>query len=206
VEHRIDRLERPALIEDDAIVEQAFSVEHRAGIVEVGEQVRRRGNSARLGAKFQEMLLADGAMLALQTAARSVLVPHRLQPALDLQPSGADLGGPLLLRQPIGGVAQGFVERRTAAIATGAVVRHLAKPERRQRLVRSGRTNVFIVRRVAACLDDEHRAVGAAEMPHVFDPVSQGLIAEHETAMAMLRGFLGLGNPHKRKNRAATHE
>ena len=46
VEHRIDGIERPCLVENDLIAEQALAIEHRAGVVQVVEQQRRIADPA----------------------------------------------------------------------------------------------------------------------------------------------------------------
>ena len=44
--HWIDRLQGPALIENDLIIEQPKTIEHRPSVVEVGQQVLGQRNAA----------------------------------------------------------------------------------------------------------------------------------------------------------------
>ena len=42
MEHGIDRIQRPGLIENDVVAEQALAIEHRSDVVQIIEQKRRR--------------------------------------------------------------------------------------------------------------------------------------------------------------------
>ena len=66
IEHRIDRVQSPRLVEDDPIGEQARPVEHHAQVVQVVEQAVRRSNASFSLAEGDEL----GRVTAFGAAAR----------------------------------------------------------------------------------------------------------------------------------------
>jgi len=100
VEDGIDRIQGPLLIEDDPVVEQAFPVEHDPGIVEIGEEIVRVARAVFRSANLLEMLVGDGAILALLHRHSGVRIAHGFEPLLYALPTGADGRDALTLVEP----------------------------------------------------------------------------------------------------------
>jgi hypothetical protein len=109
----VDRLQRPALVEDDAVAEQAGAVEDRAVGVEVDEEVRRRGDTA---------LLRTDSVIGPSLQQALARLAQRLEAPLHPQTAGADLWQPqsIGLAQPVDRIPQGLPQRRLPAPRPGA--------------------------------------------------------------------------------------
>ena len=122
VEHRIDRVQRPGMVEHDAVAEQAFLIEHDAGIVQVGDQLRGRRDAAGLVAPRLERLALHQPPFRRQ---RPIAVAQALDPPLHPHAAGADLRDPVPLPEPRDGAAQRRFQFVAAAAVLGAEM-HLA--------------------------------------------------------------------------------
>ena len=106
VENGVDRLQRPALVEDDPVLEQAIAVEHDTGAVEVVEQEFGFADEPFLGADAAEVVLGQPAMAPLLRLQSHILFAHRLQTCLDALPRRADARDALGFAQKLDRLAE----------------------------------------------------------------------------------------------------
>ncbi len=197
VEHGIDRIQRPGLIENDGVAEQALAIEHRSDVVQIVEQKRRRADIASLFAKGEELVLRNE-LLALRV--------HFFQPRLHGGAPLPDHGHALLAPQPLHGFGQRLVQRRAAAIFLRAVMQHLLEGKSVERFVVHGRAKRLLLRQIALRLHHDHRRLLAAKFAHIVQPIAERLIAEREAAIVVLVKRLQLRRPHQHENGARLQE
>ena len=103
-----------------------------------------------------------------------------------MEPASADMRDALVLAELGHRLAQRAVEALALAVVQRAVLKDGVVLEARDIRVRERRTQRFVLRAVAAGLDDQHRAVGSGEVTHIGEPIGQGLIAKDDALVLAL--------------------
>ena len=206
-EHRIHRIERPGLIEKNAVVEEIRAVKHHALVVQKPQQRFRRTHASNLFAEAGEIRLAEGAVQALR--GRQLLIG--LAPGLQLLPhqvaAPADAADAIAIPQVGVGIGQGLLEAGGAAPGAGAEVADAQAAEAFQQ----GRIHRQHGHRlgggVALALHNHHRGVGAAEGAHIIEPVGERVAALQGIVVVVAghQGFL-LRRPEHHKHRRSAHK
>ena len=198
VEHGVDRIQRPALVEHDAVLEQALPVEHDAGVVQEAQQLLGRTDMDRLIAQAAEMLLGDRAVLPLLRRHGGIRVAHRLQCALHLHPADTDFGRAVAFAQPVDRLAQRTIEHLALTVIQRAVFRTgwSSNPA-----ISASDTGGAAPRPAAgrSASARSARAGGAGEVSHIGQPIGQRLIAERDALVFVLPRVLGLRAQTSRK-------
>src|SRR5665213_1902286 len=116
-------------------------------------------------------------MQAFARRFRCVGVAHLLDHALDLGATFADDGNAFLLFEPLDRLRQSVVERCASAIFLGAIMHNFGGwLERVDEFVGRWWARLFVIRLVAARLDNQRRAIGATEMADIFQPTAERLV------------------------------
>src|SRR5580704_12212094 len=191
----VDRLQRPALVKDNTVVEQSLLIEHNPSIVQIGEQIFWLARPVFLDADLSELLLRDHAILALFDGRPGVGVAHFFEPNLYAMPAGSDARNALALVQPADRFRQSLVESGTTAVVGGAVAQRIIIAESLSEGRFGDRAHSLVFRTVAARLHDQSGNILAAEMPDIVHPISERIVAEHDAVMFVRSPVLGGRSP-----------
>ena len=180
-------------------------MEDHPQVVQVGQQAGHRAHPAGLLAEVMELRLGQGAVFPLGHRPALVFVTPTLQCLQHLQAARADGGDALKAAKAVHRVLQGFFQRTFAAPrlrAEGA----LARVEGVEQCILCGQLANILLRPLAAALHHDHRAVGPAEGAHVFQPVAEGVVAEHQAVRCLLGTVFEVWAPNDHEDGPGLHE
>ena len=99
-----------------------------------------------------------------------------------------------------------IVERAATPILHYAVMHRLAEREILECFISQGRVHRLVLGSVALVLHNHDGAVRAAQVPDVFQPVGQRVVAEGDPTVFVLPRILALGCPDQEEKRARAQE
>lgn len=201
VEHGVDGVERPVLVEEDAVSEEIGPVEHHAGVVEVVEGVLPGDDASHLVAERAEFVEGESPMTPLLGLAFLVFASPVVEPAADLGATMANLERAVTVKQVAHGVSKVLCESAPPKVLLGTVEGFeetgAAQPCRRGAPVRDP---------IALALHDNHRTVVASERSHVVEPVGERLIAQGDTILEGFIPIFEMRGPQNHEDGAAAQE
>src|SRR6185436_7926510 len=202
VENRVDGVERPCLVEDDAVGEEIRVVEHHAGVMEVVEGVLSGDDASDFVREPAELGEGESPMLPLLGRAVLVLAAPVVEPTAHFGAPLADLECAVPFEQVAHGVTEMGFEGLSPQIVLGAVGAAFEEPG----TIRPRWIGAPVREPVALALHDDHRAAFAGESPHVVEPVGERLVAQGDAVLFVLVPVFELRSPEDQEDGAAAQE
>src|SRR5271166_3226054 len=206
VKNCVDRVESPALVEDNSVLENILALEHDASAVEIIEQELGFALELGLFAELAKLGLSQRPMTPLIAPQFGVGGAHGFELRLDAMSRDADRRDTLSLAQIADGFRKFLDEVCAAAIFGRTEVHQAVTAEGLFDDCLRNRADVLVAGPIAPRLDDRQGAIAPAEMPDVVDPIEERLIAKNHHIAFVLRPALEVFCPQQGENGVVSHE